>query len=317
MRRDGGNSTTGAPETQLHQLCEGIARALVPVESSPPIICCATRSDKPISLTARREVHQEVSDGHEFVFPSGGAMQVSTHEGLKHLSPGQILLVGRGVLKEESPVDPERPITMNWCYTNHSYALVGQLRWEPKTGWQPRSRWRLELLGRTDVESIAAAVLSEVTRRSLGWQDASNSLLRYLSWILIRRIRFGSLRQLEAGESPTVSTDPEAWRTVQAAVDYCNQNFRRPFSLAEIARAVGYSPSYLSRLFSRHLGRSLFRCVRDLRIREAKRLLRSTATRMKEISHALGYSDPAQFSRSFKRETGASPAEYRRATLSE
>jgi len=38
---------------------------------------------------------------------------------------------------------------------------------------------------------------------------------------------------------------------------------------------------------------------------------------MNEISHALGYSDPTQFSRSFKHETGVSPAEYRRAAAGE
>lgn len=315
MTRDDSNPATSGPEAQLCQLCEAIARALVPDESSRPILCCATRSDKPVSQAVRREVHQNLSDGHEFVFPSGGSMEVGTREGARRLSPGQILLVGRGVLTEESPLEPERRVTMNWCYTHHSYALLGQRVWEPENGWH--SSRRLEFLGRTDVESIAAAVLAEVTRQSLGWQDASNSLLRYLSWILVRRIRLGSPRELESGESPTVSTDPAAWRTVQAALDYCDQNFRRPFSLDEVAHAVGYSASYLSRIFSRHVGLSLFRYIRDLRIREAKRLLESTGMRMKEIAHALGYSDPTQFSRSFKHETDVSPAEYRRAAAGE
>ena len=315
MTRDGSSNGMSAAETKLKRLCEGIACSLVPDESSPPIICCATRQDKPIRENVRWGVHRNVSSGHGFMFPIGGSLGVDTSEGLKHVSPGQILLVGRGVLTDESPLDPERRVPVNWCYTRHSYALLGQHVWEPATGWQ--SSRKLEVLGRTDVESIAAAVLAEVSRKSFGWRDASSALLRYLSWILVRRIRLGSLRRLEADESPTVSTDPEAWRIVQATLDYCDQNFRRPFRLEEVAHAVGYSESYLCRLFSRHVGRPLFRCIRDLRIREAKRLLESTGMRMKEISHAVGYSDPTQFSRSFKRETGVSPVEYRRAAPSE
>ena len=309
MTRDGSSNGTSTAETKLNRLCERIARSLVPKPSGPSIICCATRGHAPAAQTSRREIHQYVSDGHEFVFPSGGSMQVNTPEGLKRLSPGQVLLVGRGVPKEESPVDAGRSVTMNWCYTHHSFAFLGQHIYTPRSGWQSSSK--LQLVGRTDVESIAAVVLWELTRGHRGWQETSSSLVNYLSWVLVRRIRGGALRHLGPTESPTISTDPDAWRTVRAALEYCDQNFRRPFGLDEVAHAVGYSASYLSRLFSRHVGRSLFRYVRDLRAEEAKRLLESTEMRMSEISHAIGYSDPTQFSRAFKHETGSSPREYR------
>jgi AraC-like DNA-binding protein len=309
MARGGSSDGTSAAETKLNRLCGRIARSLMPRRSDHPIICCATRGHEPAAQTSRREIHQRVSDGHEFVFPSGGSMQVNTPEGLKRLSPGQVLLVGRGVPKEESPVDAGRSVTMNWCYTHHSLALLGQTAYTPRGGWC--SSTKLELVGQTDVESIAAVVLQELTRRNLGWTETSSSLLNYLSWILVRRIKRGALRQLSPTESPTISTDPDGWRTVRATLEYCDQNFRRPFGLDEVAHAVGYSASYLSRLFSRHVGRSLFRHVRDLRITEAKRLLESTAMKMSEISYALGYGDPTQFSRAFKQETGVSPREYR------
>jgi len=315
MTRGGGSDGASAAETKLRRLCERIARSLVPKRSSSPMVCCATRGHAPAARTSRRETHQAMSDGHEFVFPSGGSMQVKTPEGLKRLSPGQVLLVGRGVPKEESPVDAGRSVTMNWCYTNHSFAFLGQHAYAPQSGWQSSSK--LQLVGRTDVESIAAVVLWELTRGNPGWEETTSSLVNYLSWVLVRRIRGGALRHLSPTESPTISTDPDAWRTVRGTLDYCDQNFRRPFSLDEVAHTVGYSASYLSRLFSRHVGCSLFRYVRDLRTAEAKRLLESTGMRMNEISHALGYSDPTQFSRSFKHETGVSPAEYRRAAAGE
>lgn len=198
---------------------------------------------------------------------------------------------------------------MNWCYTANSFALLGQTIYRPKNGWT--SIYRLELAGRTDVESIASVILNESLRKNIGWEETTKSLLTYLSWILVRRIKRGALKQLSDSESPTITLDPGAWRTVRAALEYCDNNFRRPFSLENVAQSVGYSPNHLSRIFSRYIGRSLFQYVRDLRIAEAKRLLESTAMPVSEISYALGCRDPSQFSHFFRKETGISPKAYR------
>jgi len=79
-----------------------------------------------------------------------------------------------------------------------------------------------------------------------------------------------------------------------------------------VADALGYSPSYLSRLVTRHLGRSLSEQVQSRRMKEARHLLENSDLSVSAVSDELGYSDPAHFTRAFNRATGISPKAYRR-----
>ena len=54
--------------------------------------------------------------------------------------------------------------------------------------------------------------------------------------------------------------------------------------------------------------------VRDrARFDAAKRLLRDPARQVTDIAYALGYSDPTNFARAFRRIAGISPRQYRQA----
>jgi AraC-like DNA-binding protein len=108
-----------------------------------------------------------------------------------------------------------------------------------------------------------------------------------------------------------MSADPRAWRIIQAALGYCEANFRRPLRLAEVASAVGYSPSYLSRMVSSHLGYTLSDHLRQLRVSAARDLLENSEMTISEIARSLGYADPAHFSHAFSRAEGLSPKGYR------
>jgi AraC-like DNA-binding protein len=50
------------------------------------------------------------------------------------------------------------------------------------------------------------------------------------------------------------------------------------------------------------------------RMEQACRLLRDTALSVQEIGERVGYQEPLNFSRSFKRSVGLSPTEYRKRT---
>ena len=53
--------------------------------------------------------------------------------------------------------------------------------------------------------------------------------------------------------------------------------------------------------------------VDQVRLERAQDLLRSTGMNLSQIADALGYADAANFTRAFKRWTGASPSHYRSA----
>jgi AraC-like DNA-binding protein len=83
-----------------------------------------------------------------------------------------------------------------------------------------------------------------------------------------------------------------------------------PIRVEEVARALGYSRQTLYRRLKAE-GATFETVFDDLRHRVALRLVRDEGLSVKEATWRLGYSDPAAFSRAFKRWTGASPRDLR------
>ena len=79
----------------------------------------------------------------------------------------------------------------------------------------------------------------------------------------------------------------------------------------EIARELGYHEKYLSAVFRETEGISIKRYLTARRIAEAERLLTETTYTAAEVAYYLNFESPHNFSRFFKKETGATPLEYR------
>ena len=83
-------------------------------------------------------------------------------------------------------------------------------------------------------------------------------------------------------------------------------------AVRQVAEAVGYSPRYLGELVSTHLGHTLADHLLRLRIEESKRLLGGSDLSVHHVAEAVGYTDPAHFTRAFRRATGTTPKLFRR-----
>jgi len=103
---------------------------------------------------------------------------------------------------------------------------------------------------------------------------------------------------------------------VQEAIRFMQSNLASKLSLADIASSVHISPSHLSHLFKEETGMSVMDCLTALRISEAKHLLAMPQLTVAQVSAAVGFQDPAHFSRSFKRMEGISPTAYRQSMIS-
>jgi AraC-like DNA-binding protein len=79
----------------------------------------------------------------------------------------------------------------------------------------------------------------------------------------------------------------------------------------QVARALGMSRQTLYRRLKAE-GATFEQVLDGLRRRLALRLVREQGLSVKETAYRLGFSDPAAFSRAFKRWTGRSPREMRR-----
>ena len=226
------------------------------------------------------------------------------------LKAGDLLLIDKGVEYAETAANPPREYELFRCHVHRNVALLSQTTFSPPSTL--KTLGPLELTGRTDLESIAVAISCELAGREWGWESSVRGLLRYLSSILVRQLAHNGTLELGLAESPAAKDDRHSWSIIHSVLEYCETNYRRQVSLREVAGAVGYSPSYVSRLVSRHLGRSLSGHLRELRMATARHLLESPNTSVRDVSQALGYTDPAHFSRAFSRAIGLSPQSYRR-----
>lgn len=100
---------------------------------------------------------------------------------------------------------------------------------------------------------------------------------------------------------------------VTEAKKYLYEHFRDPeIDLNLVARSIGISPAYLSRLMKQELGMPFKDFLTSLRINEAIVLMRSTNCSINEIANMVGYKSQHYFSTAFKNSMGISPSEHRK-----
>ena len=87
--------------------------------------------------------------------------------------------------------------------------------------------------------------------------------------------------------------------------------YQDDLSLDDIARRVASSRRQLQRAFS-EVGNTTFRDqLTRVRMDRAGELLAHRGLTIREVAHRVGYRQPAQFAKAFRRHHGVAPSEYR------
>ena len=98
---------------------------------------------------------------------------------------------------------------------------------------------------------------------------------------------------------------------IRDAMEYIRNNYSREISLDDVSRQVNISPYYFSKIFKEESGLNFIEYLTNIRIDKAKELLSETDMSIKEVCATCGYTDPNYFSRSFKKNVGVTPTEYK------
>ena len=103
---------------------------------------------------------------------------------------------------------------------------------------------------------------------------------------------------------------------VDCVASYLKDNFAKPQSMEEISHRFNFNPSYLTRIFKKHKGNSPVQYLINLRIEEAKRLIRRNPDMdFKEIGEIVGYNDNYYFYRAFKTVSGLTLSDFKEEVL--
>lgn len=99
---------------------------------------------------------------------------------------------------------------------------------------------------------------------------------------------------------------------IEPALKYIKNNFNRDIKLEYLSELCQISPNYFCSLFSKTCHMSFTSYIRDLRLKQACYLLKTTAQTVVSIAVETGYADSGYFNKLFKKKYGCTPAQYRK-----
>ena len=158
-------------------------------------------------------------------------------------------------------------------------------------------------------EEISGLLLTENVRPSF-----SNSQIKALSDLL--SLTINCIAKAHFDPSNFKETDgPLATRAQKGlikAIEYIKKNFHQEdISLKKVATEVCLSQYYFSHIFKKELGMNFIEYLTRVRLEEAAKLLNNPGLNINQIAFAVGYQDPAYFSKLFKKHKKISPLNYR------
>ncbi|ERS81761.1 MULTISPECIES: helix-turn-helix domain-containing protein [unclassified Halomonas] len=116
----------------------------------------------------------------------------------------------------------------------------------------------------------------------------------------------------DAARSPGPRREARSLRHLKHYQALIEQQFRQQPSVERFAEQLGMTSAHLNLLCRRLAGRSALQLLHERLLLEAKRQLTYTNMTVGQVADSLGFSEPAYFTRFFKRLTGFSPRDFRR-----
>lgn len=102
---------------------------------------------------------------------------------------------------------------------------------------------------------------------------------------------------------------------IREVLDVLHNNLYGKLTIGDIARQVGKSESTVKNLFARFQPGGVMRYYNNLKIREAKRLIRENRYTLAQIAELLCFDSAQYFSKCFKASTNMTPTEYKHSII--
>lgn len=285
------------------------------------------RMDPPWSLAIRDEAPLAL-----ICQTRGDAVIVGTHSGTFQLGPGDVALT-RGTENYVFADDPVTPPSVVINPGQHCTTLSGDdLHFEMSLGlrsWGNSATGSSESIvcayeGRSEVSArLLEALPSLLVLRADEWDTPLIDLLsieadrdgpgqeayldRLLDLLLIGVLRTWFDRDGNAPSWWQAEQDP----VVGPALKLIYNNPAHPWTVANLAAAVGCSRAVFARRFTDQVGEPPIAFLTGWRLALAADLLRGSEATIAAVARQVGYSTPFALSSAFKRSYGVSPNEHR------
>ena len=140
-----------------------------------------------------------------------------------------------------------------------------------------------------------------------------------MSLLLFEEFLLLLIRDLSGDRSKTIRnrSSINVVPIVNEMCEYMRKSLYGRLTLSDLCENFHFSRSFLCDVFKKHVGCAPIDYYLELKLTEAKRLLREDGLSVKEISERLGFESTEYFSRYFKKRVGHSPRDFRKMLIND
>lgn len=274
------------------------------------------RSREPISIQLSHD-NNTACHSHEFLefayVTAGSAMQYFQNRPVR-VSAGDFFMINYGEVHKYSP-DGDNPFSVLNILFKPEFldpSLKGCRGFQDLVAFSDIGCNYFNLLSSPtavifhdesgDVRELAERMEREYRAQLPKWEELLRACLTELLILTLRKIY---------KRSDVLNCED---RILCPILDYLGQHYREPITLAAIGEQMGYTPAYLSTLFSAKMGIPFSRYLQNLRIAAACQALTSSEDSVEAIALMCGYSDLKFFRDLFRERLHMTPSEFRKAS---
>jgi AraC-like DNA-binding protein len=226
-------------------------------------------------------------------FVARGTGQLTLRGQTTPLAAGSIFTYGRGMAHHIS-CTPQQPLTKYFVVLSGKAGrdLMHECRLAPGT------------VGRVSHPEQIQQIFEDLIKHGRDDHPDRHRMCAMVAQYLI--IKIGDL----AVPGDTASTS-RAFTTYQRCRQYIGDHYLTIKNLNDVAEACHVDRAYLCRLFQRFGREQPGHYLLHLRLNRAADLIQNSELMIKEVSDKLGFSDPYNFSRAFRRAFGVPPGHLR------
>ena len=155
--------------------------------------------------------------------------------------------------------------------------------------------------------NLETDIMHLLPQPTLGGEQLIKNLLETLLIDIMR-----SLTETEDGNDVFLNESEFNDKLSDDIVCLMKENVYGNLSVEDICKKISYSKAYVFRQFKLATGKSVMDYYTDLKIKEAKKLIKENILNIKEISEKLCFDTPNYFSKTFKKKTGITPTKYKK-----
>jgi len=241
---------------------------------------------------------RSIADSWLFV-PTAGELVVHTENRSVPLRPGQALLMPPGL---------PHAIGYHWPAERRGAMLSVHFAWHDQAQRSVLERFDARVVPLPEQRCRSASLRRLIALVNADHEIHAPALCAWLLDVFAALVLDGAV-----DPRPLPPTDGDA--VVDAALRLMDERMGEGIAVAEIAAAVGASPSRLRARFVAAIGRSPQQVLAAKRIDRAQRLLRRTGWPAAAIAERCGFATVRYFHQAFKRATGRTPMSCRNAPV--